>query len=186
MIDRITRAHAPAPATSTMNDNKEGMLGLRVIRALEDPNEKSGEFTDATGAVTRMRDMDTTGVTGMYLSSEGKEGGEVWGTRGTWTKLTGTVDGKPVTIAILDHPKNPGYPDLLARARLRAVRRQPARPEGVQRGQGDAGLLDSAPARVPPFRYRMLLLDADPDGRADGDVLQGVDGRFVTPRVEIT
>ena len=94
----------------TFTDNKEGMLGLRVIRALEDPNEKSGEFIDAAGRVTKMQNMDTTGVTGVYTSSEGKKGGAVWGTRGKWTMLSGTVEGKPVTIAILDHPGNPGFP----------------------------------------------------------------------------
>ncbi len=29
-----------------------------------------------------MTDMDTAGVTGVYLSSEGKKGKDVWGTRG--------------------------------------------------------------------------------------------------------
>ena len=100
MIDRTAvLTAAPGAGDVVMNDNKEGMLGLRVIRALEDPDEKSGEFRDATGAVTRMRDMDTSGINGKYLSSEGKVGGEVWGTRGTWTKLTGTLDGKPLTVA---------------------------------------------------------------------------------------
>ena len=35
---------------------------------------------------------------------------KVWGTRGKWTTLEGTVDGRPVTIAILDHPGNVGFP----------------------------------------------------------------------------
>jgi hypothetical protein len=91
-------------------DNKEGLLGLRVVRALEDPNEKSGEFVDAAGKVTKVEALDSTGVTGVYTSSEGKRGGAVWGTRGKWTTLEGTVDGRPVTIAILDHPGNPGFP----------------------------------------------------------------------------
>ncbi len=54
--------------------------------------------------------MDTSGVTGVYTSSEGKKGKDVWGTRGRWTMLAGKVDGKPVTIAMLDHPGNPGHP----------------------------------------------------------------------------
>jgi hypothetical protein len=92
------------------NDNKEGLLGLRVRRALEDPAEKGGEFVDAAGKVTKTEALDSTGVTGVYTSSEGKSGGKVWGTRGKWTMLGGTVDGRPVTIAILDHPGNPGFP----------------------------------------------------------------------------
>jgi hypothetical protein len=108
-IDRATHLTA-AGQDVVFADNKEGMLGLRVIRALEDPAEKSGEFVDAAGKVTKVEALDSTGVTGVYTSSEGKTGGKVWGTRGKWTSLGGTVDGRPVTIAILDHPGNPGYP----------------------------------------------------------------------------
>src|SRR2546430_15883259 len=45
-----------------------------------------------------------------YHSSEGLEGDSVWGTRGRWTMLTGVVQGEPVTLAILDHPQNVGFP----------------------------------------------------------------------------
>jgi hypothetical protein len=34
----------------------------------------------------------------------------VWGTRGRWCTLTGSKDNKRTTIAIVDHPDNPGYP----------------------------------------------------------------------------
>src|SRR5204863_479210 len=43
-------------------------------------------------------------------SSEGKKGDAVWGTRGRWTMLTGKVGDEALTIAMIDHPKNPGYP----------------------------------------------------------------------------
>ena len=109
IIDRATYLRA-AGQDVVFNDNKEGLLGLRVRRALEDPAEKGGEFVDAAGKVTKTEALDSTGVTGVYTSSEGKSGGKVWGTRGKWTMLGGTVDGHPVTIAILDHPGNPGFP----------------------------------------------------------------------------
>jgi hypothetical protein len=109
IIDRATYLRAAGPDV-VFNDNKEGLLGLRVRRALEDPAEKGGEFVDAAGKVTKTEALDSTGVTGVYTSSEGKSGGKVWGTRGKWTMLGGTVDGHPVTIAILDHPGNPGFP----------------------------------------------------------------------------
>jgi len=108
-IDRATYLTA-AGQDVAFTDNKEGLLGLRVRRALEDPAEKGGEFVDAAGKVTKVEAFDSTGVTGVYTSSEGKTGGKVWGTRGKWTTLEGTVDGRPVTIAILDHPGNPGFP----------------------------------------------------------------------------
>jgi hypothetical protein len=38
------------------------------------------------------------------------EGDKVWGTRGRWLMLTGSLDTEPVTIVIFDHPGNPGFP----------------------------------------------------------------------------
>ena len=34
----------------------------------------------------------------------------MWGTRGRWMILTGTVESEPLTLAIFDHPGNPGFP----------------------------------------------------------------------------
>jgi hypothetical protein len=108
-IDRITTLEAGDKRVS-FTDNKEGVLGLRVTRALEEPSQKPEVFTDAQGRPTTVPTLDNKGVNGVYLSSEGTRGGAVWGTRGRWTVLQGTVEGEPVTVGILDHPDNPGYP----------------------------------------------------------------------------
>jgi len=108
-VDRITTLTAADKAVA-FNDNKEGVLGLRVARALEQPSTTPEVFTDAQGRPTSVPVLDNKGVTGVYLSSEGKKGDDVWGTRGRWVTLSGTVDGEPVTILMLDHPKNPGFP----------------------------------------------------------------------------
>src|SRR5215813_1513139 len=108
-VDRITTLTAADKAVA-FNDNKEGVLGLRVARALEQPSTTPEVFTDAQGRPTTVPVLDNKGVTGVYLSSEGKKGDEVWGTRGRWVTLSGTVEGEPVTILMLDHPKNPGFP----------------------------------------------------------------------------
>ena len=108
-IDRITTLTAlGAPVTFT--DNKEGVLGMRVARALEQPATQPEIFTDASGHASTVPVLDNDGVTGRYRSSEGLEGDSVWGTRGRWTRLSGVVQGEPVTLAILDHPQNPGFP----------------------------------------------------------------------------
>ena len=91
-------------------DNKEGVLGLRVARALEHPSDKPEVFTDAAGKPTTVAKLDNTGVTGRYLTSEGKTGDAAWGTRGRWCVLSGTLGTEPVAIAILDHPSNVGFP----------------------------------------------------------------------------
>jgi hypothetical protein len=97
------------------NDDKDGLLGLRVARWLESPEEKSGTFTDANGVATPVAAAaNLPGVappTGEYLTSEGVRGEAAWSTRGRWCSLTGHDDaGHTVTVAIFDHPGNVGYP----------------------------------------------------------------------------
>ena len=94
----------------TFTDNKEGALGLRVARALEEPSDKPEVFTDASGRPTAVAALDNTGVNGVYTSSEGLTGAAVWGTRARWMALSGKVDGEDVVLLVLDHPKNPGHP----------------------------------------------------------------------------
>ena len=93
-------------------DDKEGVLGMRVARWLESPEEKGGTFMDANGNPTQV-DAAPAGAnpaTGSYLTSEGVKGGAAWGTRGRWCALTGNNGRDTVTIAIFDEPTNPGYP----------------------------------------------------------------------------
>ncbi|MGI9542733.1 MAG: PmoA family protein [Cyclobacteriaceae bacterium] len=91
-------------------DNKEGMIALRVTRAMELPTDKPAIFTDAQGNPTEVEAMNNEGVNGNYLSSEGLEGNDVWGTRAKWVMLYSQIEGDPVAIVILDHPDNVGYP----------------------------------------------------------------------------
>ncbi|MEA2064402.1 MAG: PmoA family protein [Gemmatimonadota bacterium] len=92
-------------------DNKEGMLGLRVTRSLEEPSDRPLKLVDNSGKVTEVARLDNTGVDGKYLASSGLEGsGQVWGTRAKWCILRGTLEGKDATVGIFDHPDNVGYP----------------------------------------------------------------------------
>ena len=93
----------------SLNDNKEGVLGIRLARELEHPSEEPAKFTDANGIVTEVAQANNDGVTGHYISSEGIEGDDVWGTRAKWVTLNGTIEGEDVSLVILDHARNPGY-----------------------------------------------------------------------------
>jgi hypothetical protein len=108
VIDQVITLKALDRAV--FNDDKEGVLGMRVAHWLESPDEKGGVFLDANGRPTKVDSTDTSGATGVYLTSEGVKGGAVWSTRGKWCALTGHTGDHTVTVAILDHPKNPGYP----------------------------------------------------------------------------
>ena len=110
VIDQIVTLKALDRAV--FNDDKEGLLGMRVARWLESPDEKGGTFMDANGNPTQVTaaPAGSNPATGVYLTSEGAKGGAAWGTRGRWCTLTGSDGGHTVTIAIFDEPKNPGYP----------------------------------------------------------------------------
>jgi hypothetical protein len=92
------------------NDDKEGLLGMRVAHWLESPDEKGGSFMDANGRPTKVEAAQTTDATGVYLTSNGVKGEAAWATRGRWCSLNGYTGNNTVTIAIFDHPNNPGYP----------------------------------------------------------------------------
>ncbi|MBY0480125.1 MAG: PmoA family protein [Chitinophagaceae bacterium] len=92
------------------NDVKDGMLGLRVAHELELPIAETKKYTDASGIVTYVKSNKDSSVTGNYLTSEGKQGEAAWGTRAAWCMLYGKLGGDSISIVMIDHPKNPGYP----------------------------------------------------------------------------
>lgn len=108
IIDRSTQLTAATDVV--FKDVKDGLLGFRVARELEHVSDKPETFVDDKGNYTSVPVIDNKGVTGMYLSSEGLKGNDVWGTRGRWTSLSGTINREPVSVTIVDHPKNVGYP----------------------------------------------------------------------------
>ncbi len=107
-ITRITKL--TAKQTVTFNENKEGLIGLRVDRAFEEPATKPETFLDANGIETKVPVMNNDGVNGVYRNAEGVKGGDVWSKRSPWVALRGIKDGEAITIAILDNKANPNYP----------------------------------------------------------------------------
>lgn len=108
IIDRSTTLKALVDVS--FKDNKEGMIGVRVARELELPTDKPAVYTDAEGNVTEVKALNNDGVNGNYFGSEGLTGNDVWGTRNKWVKLESEIDNEKVSITILDHEKNVGYP----------------------------------------------------------------------------
>ena len=107
-IDRTTELTAQKQVTFT--ENKEGMLGLRMDRAFEEPADKPGRFLDADGNVTEVPVLNNEGVNGVYRNAEGISGGDVWGKRSSWVALRAEKEGEVITVVIFDHPENPNYP----------------------------------------------------------------------------
>jgi hypothetical protein len=158
-IDRTTTLTALNEKV-VFEDSKEGVLGMRVRRELEQPADKPEVFTDAAGRATPVAVLDNTGVTGRYLSSEGKEGDAVWSTRAKWTLLGGNVSGEPITIAILDHPSNVGYPTHWHARGYGLFAANPLGDKQFNEPKEFNYTLDAG--KFVTFKYRVLILSAPP------------------------
>ena len=109
IIDRITTL-TTGKDTVFMNDNKEGLIAIRVARQFELPSKEEAILTDSNGNATTVKAMNNDGVTGSFLSSEGIKDEAVWGTRGQWMELSGKINNDNVSIVLCDHHKNIGFP----------------------------------------------------------------------------
>lgn len=108
VIDRITEL--TAMRNVNFPDAKDGMLGLRVAHELELPVNITREYKDEKGNVTTINGIKDPTTTGNYLTSLGNQGDAAWGTRGNWCMLYGKMAEDIISIAIIDHPENPGFP----------------------------------------------------------------------------
>jgi hypothetical protein len=158
-IDRITKLTAMDEKV-IFRDNKEGVIGIRVARQLEQPSDKPEVFTDASGKPTAVPKLDNTGVTGNYRSSEGKSGDAVWGTRGKWTMLSGKIEQENITLAILDHPQNPGYPTYWHARGYGLFAANPLGQSVFSNGKEKLNFTLEA-KQSATFKYRVLILSGD-------------------------
>jgi len=164
-IDRITTLTA-TDKDVTFKDNKEGMIAIRMARQLEHPSNKPEVFTDASGVATKVPQMDNSGVTGKYHSSEGVEGEAVWGKRAKWMNLTGTIGSEAISVALSDHPQNVGYPTYW---HARGYGLYAANPLGVSvlsEGKEKALNYQLPAGKSVTFRYRVVITSGTADDAA--------------------
>jgi Methane oxygenase PmoA len=155
-IDRVTTLQAQDEKV-VFHDDKEGMLGLRVTRALEMPSTTAEVFTDANGNPTTVAKLDNTGVTGNYLTSEGKKGDEAWSTRGRWCMLSGKIGDEPVTVAIFDNPQNPNFPTYWHARGYGLFAANPLGRTIFTNGKEPPLNFTIAPHESATFRYRVVI-----------------------------
>jgi hypothetical protein len=108
IIDRTTILYARQDIN--FPDAKDGLLGLRVARELQLPANKAGRYTDNKGNTTTVAAAADSAINGNYLTGKGKQGDSAWATRADWCLLYGKKNIDTISIVIIDHPSNPGYP----------------------------------------------------------------------------
>ncbi|GAA4327807.1 hypothetical protein GCM10023149_31450 [Mucilaginibacter gynuensis] len=160
VIDRVTTLKAVIPVTFT--DAKDGLLGLRLAQELQIPTNEDKKFTDDKGIVTEVKAGTTHIANGNYLTSLGKSGDAAWSTRGAWCKVYGKMGADSVSIAIIDHPKNPNYPTFW---HARGYGLFAANPLGekIFTNNASAKNLSLKPGESVTFRYRIVINNGKQD-----------------------
>ena len=95
-------------------------------------------------------------MNGNYISSEGVEGKDVWGTRAKWVKLYSTMEDEPVSITIIDNPKNVGYPTYWHARDYGLFAANPLGQEVFSKGKEKLNFSLKKDKSVT-FHYRMLI-----------------------------
>ena len=140
-------------------DAKDGLLGLRLAHALEIPSTADQKFTDDKGIVTIVKGGTDKIPNGNYITSEGLEGNDVWSTRATWCKVYGKMGNDSVSVTIIDHPKNPGYPTFWHARGYGLFAANPLGDKVFTNGKTTKNLTLQKGETVS-FRYRILVEEA--------------------------
>lgn len=155
IIDRVTTLTA-ADKEVLFKDVKDGLFAIRVARELEHPSNKPEVFTDASGVATNVPKLDNTGITGSYRNTEGVEGEDVWSKRSKWVNLRGKIGNEIINIAIIDHPKNVGYPSYWHARGYGLFAVNPLGQKVFSNGKEELNL-KLAPKQSTTFRYRVVV-----------------------------
>ncbi len=154
IIDRITTLTA-ADTTVIFKDVKDGMFAIRVARELELPSKEKSSFIDDKGNITNVPPSGAD-VTGMYYGSTGLKGDSVWSSKGNWVMLTGKKDGKEITIGIIDHPMNVGYPTYWHARGYGLFAANPLGRKVFSNGKEELNF-SLQPGKSVTFRYRVII-----------------------------
>jgi hypothetical protein len=116
-------------------DTKEGTFGIRLADKMTE-KQKGGMMTNAAGQ------------TGMKA---------VWGKPSPWVDYAGTLDGKPVGVAIFDHPENPKHPTYWHARDYGLFAANPFGEKDFFRDKTRDGSLTIQPGKSLRFRYRVII-----------------------------
>ncbi len=143
---QVFASHGPL----RFGDTKEGSLGIRMHPALR-----------LKGAV----------ATGSVVNAAGVSGKAVWGKRASWIDYSGTIDGKAVGVAMMDHPRNPRHPTWWHARDYGLCAANPFGTRAFEGREQAAGTLEIPGGGSVTFRWRVLIHRGDAE-KAD------IPGRF--------
>ncbi len=159
LIDRRTTLTA-RDSTVLFKDVKDGFFAIRVARELEMPSQQEDVFVDNKGNKTTVAKINNDHVSGMYYSSNGLKGDSVWSSKGVWTMLKGVKDGKAISIGIIDHAANVGYPAYWHARGYGLFAVNPLGREVFSKG-ADSLNFSLSPGSSVTFNYRVVIASGE-------------------------
>ena len=78
-------------------------------RELEQPEPGMKTMVGSNGQELKAMD-DGSHAPGSYHNSEGQTGNDAWGVRARWCTISGKKEGEEISVSLIDHPYNVGYP----------------------------------------------------------------------------
>jgi len=154
IIDRTTVL--TALINVTFIDKKDALMGLRLARELELPVTGKDRFVLENGNESEPLENDISKVTGDYTNSESVIGQDVWGKKANWVCLDGKINGKDISVAIIDHPRNIDYPSYWHARGYGLFAVNPLGKEVFTEGKANLNLEIPAGQKVE-FRYRIVI-----------------------------
>ena len=143
VIDRVTTLKARKQAI--FEDAKDGLLGVRLAHELQMSNTEDQKLAEKDRIAN-----------GNYLTSAGKSGDEAWSSRAEWCKVFGKMGTDSVSIAIIDHPKNPNYPTFWHARGYGLFAANPLGEKVFTNGKSEK-MLKLQNGESVTFRYRIII-----------------------------
>ena len=154
IIDRFTTLTAAIPVQ--FKDAKDGFLGMRVARELQLPTLEKKKYVDAFGIETIVEVIADKVSNGNYVNSNGVKGEDVWSKKANWCMLYGKMNTDSISIAIIDHSKNIGFPTNWHARGYGLFAANPLGDKIFTNGKSDRNLT-LQPNQTVTFRYRIVI-----------------------------
>lgn len=154
IIDRFTTLTAAIPVL--FKDAKDGFLGMRVARELQLPSLEKKKYVDEFGIETIVEAIADKQANGNYINSNGAKGEDVWSKKATWCMLYGKMKNDSISILMLDHSKNIGYPTSWHARGYGLFAANPLGDKIFTNGKSERKL-SLQPEQSVTFRYRIVI-----------------------------
>ncbi|MBC8164636.1 MAG: PmoA family protein [Bryobacteraceae bacterium] len=149
-------------------DPKNRTVDIDIQLSPESVPVKFGDTKEGTFAIRLSDKLTEKGKGGLMTNAEGKSGMKaVWGKPSPWVDYAGTVDDKPLGIAILDHPQNPKHPSYWHSRDYGLFAANPFGERDYFSDKSRDGSLTIEPGKSLRFRYRVIV---HPGLTADSDI----------------